>query len=122
MEARVRSDCSCLQLGSIQSWTQSEADRTETLRGTTGLPRCHPRGACFRGIVAIDVAVTTPSPLAFVLIRANLFMEELWKHYTDPSILDGTYPLPVHRFKKIYLTTVRDWGSPLLVLHHAVLP
>mmetsp|Transcript_78 Transcript_78/g.146 ORF Transcript_78/g.146 Transcript_78/m.146 type:complete len:357 (-) Transcript_78:46-1116(-) len=44
------------------------------------------------------------------ILRANLFMEELWKNFTRPQILQGKYPLPVHRFRKIYLTSVRDIG------------
>lgn len=43
-------------------------------------------------------------------LRASLFMEELWKNYTRPQILQGKYPLPVHRWRKIYLTSVRDIG------------
>jgi len=43
-------------------------------------------------------------------LRANLFGEELWKHYTRPEILQGRYPLPCNRWKKIYLTSVRDMG------------
>jgi len=41
-------------------------------------------------------------------LRANLFDEELWKQFTRPEILKGRYPLPCNRWKKTYLTSVRD--------------
>ncbi|KAL9187848.1 hypothetical protein ACHAXT_006226 [Thalassiosira profunda] len=50
------------------------------------------------------------SPCHVTSLRANIFGEELWKGYTRPQILDGKYPLPVHRWRKIYLTSVRDLG------------
>jgi len=43
-------------------------------------------------------------------LRANLFDEELWKQFTRPEILNGRYPLPCNRWKKTYLTSVRDMG------------
>ncbi|KAL7502138.1 hypothetical protein ACHAWX_000470 [Stephanocyclus meneghinianus] len=43
-------------------------------------------------------------------LRANIFMEELWKVYTRPQILKGCYPLPINWWRKIYLTSVRDMG------------
>ena len=43
-------------------------------------------------------------------LRANLFDEELWKQFTRPEILKGKYPLPCNRWKKTYLTSVRDMG------------
>ena len=43
-------------------------------------------------------------------LRANIFGEEIWKEYTRPEILRGRYPLPVNRWRKIYLTSVRDVG------------
>ena len=44
-------------------------------------------------------------------LRANLFDEELWKEFTRPEILQkGRYPLPCNRWKKTYLTSVRDMG------------
>lgn len=46
----------------------------------------------------------------FTSLRANLFGEELWKKYTRPDILKGIYPLSVNRWRKIYLTSVRDMG------------
>ena len=48
--------------------------------------------------------------LSFTALRANIFMEELWKHYTRPQILQGVYPLPVPSSRKIYLVSVRDLG------------
>mmetsp|Transcript_21820 Transcript_21820/g.47503 ORF Transcript_21820/g.47503 Transcript_21820/m.47503 type:complete len:330 (-) Transcript_21820:358-1347(-) len=49
--------------------------------------------------------------LSFSSLRANLFMEELWKGYTRPQILEGNYPLPAHRNKQLYFTSVRDMGQ-----------
>jgi uncharacterized protein YbjT (DUF2867 family) len=48
--------------------------------------------------------------LSFTSLRANLFMEELWKRYTRPSILKGTFPFSVPSDRPIYLTSVRDMG------------
>jgi NmrA-like family len=61
-------------------------------------------------------------PLIFVSLRANIFMEELWKKYTRPSILNGTYPLPVNFWTPIYLTSVRDMGrlAALWIERHGV--
>jgi len=50
------------------------------------------------------------SLLQFTSLRANLFMEELWKRYTRPQILAGKYPLPANRRRRIYLVSVRDLG------------
>ena len=50
------------------------------------------------------------SPSSVTSLRANIFGEELWKEYTRPDILKGRYPLPVNRWRKIYLTSVRDMG------------
>lgn len=49
-------------------------------------------------------------PTHVTSLRANIFMEELWKVYTRPQILEGRYPLPVNWWRKIYLTSVRDIG------------
>ena len=49
-------------------------------------------------------------PCRVTSLRANIFGEELWKEYTRPRILSGEYPLPVNRWRKIYLTSVRDMG------------
>ncbi len=35
--------------------------------------------------------------LPTTMLRACLFMEEFWKHYTRPSILKGSFPLPFNR-------------------------
>lgn len=50
------------------------------------------------------------SSIGFTSLRANLFMEELWKGYTRPAILKGKYPFSIPRDRKIYLTSVRDMG------------
>ncbi|CAB9503312.1 NmrA-like family [Seminavis robusta] len=49
--------------------------------------------------------------LSFTALRCNIFMEELWKVYTRPTILKGRYPLPVRGKRKIYLISVRDLGK-----------
>lgn len=43
-------------------------------------------------------------------LRANLFMEELWKSYTRPPILKGSYPFSLPPERPVYLTSVRDMG------------
>ena len=43
-------------------------------------------------------------------LRANLFMEELWKGYTRPKILKGTYPFSLPPTRQVYMTSVRDMG------------
>jgi len=43
-------------------------------------------------------------------LRANLFMEELWKSYTRPPILKGKYPFSLPPDRDVYLTSVRDMG------------
>ncbi|KAJ8601904.1 hypothetical protein CTAYLR_002691 [Chrysophaeum taylorii] len=44
-------------------------------------------------------------------LRANLFMEELWKAYTRPSIIDKQrFTFSVPSGKPMYLTSVRDMG------------
>jgi uncharacterized protein YbjT (DUF2867 family) len=50
------------------------------------------------------------SNISFTSLRANLFMEELWKKYTRPAILKGKYLFSVPASRKIYLTSVRDMG------------
>ena len=47
---------------------------------------------------------------SFIALRSNIFMEELWKEYTRPQILKGTYPIPVPSTRKIYFISVRDLG------------
>jgi len=60
--------------------------------------------------------------MSFTSLRAWLFMEELWKSYTRPQILSGTYPLPVPGWRKIYLVSVRDLGrlAGFIISHDAV--
>lgn len=48
--------------------------------------------------------------LSFISLRANLFMEELWKSYTRPAILAGKYPFAIPSNRYVYLTSVRDMG------------
>jgi uncharacterized protein YbjT (DUF2867 family) len=50
------------------------------------------------------------SGVHFTSLRANLFMEELWKGYTRPSILKGKYPFSIPSNRHMYLTSVRDMG------------
>ena len=57
-----------------------------------------------------QVLSSTAGGRHFTSLRANIFMEELWKEYTRPNILDGQYPLPVHRWRHLYFTSVRDMG------------
>lgn len=60
--------------------------------------------------VFIEAIETNHAPFQFTSLRAALFMEELWKRYTRPSILNGKYPLPVNRKRQVYLVNVRDFG------------
>lgn len=48
--------------------------------------------------------------LPLAALRANLFMEELWKDYTRPGILRGTFTFSVPGDKPLYLTSVKDMG------------
>ena len=50
------------------------------------------------------------SELPSTHLRANLFMEELWKSYTRPPILSGKYPFSLPPDRAVYLTSVRDMG------------
>jgi hypothetical protein len=52
----------------------------------------------------------TSQSLVFVILLANIFMEDLWKDYTRPSILEGKFPLPLNGWIPIYLTSVRGVG------------
>lgn len=61
-------------------------------------------------VTAFNKGTKGSRTMAFTSLRANIFMEELWKHYTRPTILGGTYPLPVPSSRKIYLVSVRDMG------------
>lgn len=48
---------------------------------------------------------------SYTSLRANLFMEELWKSYTRPSIINqGKYPFSIPSDRPICLTSVRDMG------------
>jgi len=60
--------------------------------------------------VAVAARHTTSSNIQVTSLRANLFMEEFWKHYTRPAIQKGTFPLSVPSDRPIYLTSVRDMG------------
>lgn len=49
--------------------------------------------------------------LPLCALRANLFMEELWKDYTRPAIVEKRrFTFSVPGDKPIYLTSVRDMG------------
>lgn len=43
-------------------------------------------------------------------LRANLFMDELWKKYTRPAILKGSFPFSLPPERMVHLTSVRDMG------------
>lgn len=49
-------------------------------------------------------------PGATTTLQATLFMEELWKRYTRPKILQGTFPFTVPPNKPLQLVAVRDMG------------
>lgn len=61
--------------------------------------------------VFVDAIETEEAFFQFTSLRATLFMEELWKRYTRPKILNGKYPLPANRKRQIYLVNVRDLGQ-----------
>jgi hypothetical protein len=48
--------------------------------------------------------------LQFTSLSANLFMGELWKKYTRPTILKGKFSFCVPPDRKIHLTSVRSMG------------
>jgi hypothetical protein len=48
--------------------------------------------------------------VSFTSLRANFFMEELWKSYTRPGILKGKFSFSVPPEREMYLTSVRDMG------------
>jgi uncharacterized protein YbjT (DUF2867 family) len=48
--------------------------------------------------------------IRFTSLRANLFMEELWKGYVRPQVLKGKFSFALAPSKKLYLTSVRDMG------------
>ncbi len=52
-----------------------------------------------------------PKGIRFTALRANLFMEELWKDISGrPKILAGKFSFALPPDRKIYLTSVRDMG------------
>ena len=44
------------------------------------------------------------------MLRACLFMEEFWKHYTRPSVLKGSFPFAVQGDRPLHLITTKDMG------------
>lgn len=46
----------------------------------------------------------------FTSLRSNFFMDELWKHYTRPGILNGKFTFCVPPNTPIHLTAVADMG------------
>lgn len=48
--------------------------------------------------------------LPTTMLRACLFMEELWKKYTRPSILKGVFSFSIQPDKPIHLITTKDMG------------
>lgn len=48
--------------------------------------------------------------LPTTFLRACLFMEEFWKHYTRPSVLKGSFPFAVQSNKPLHLITTKDMG------------
>ena len=70
----------------------------------TGIPRIEQKHA-------VEEVLREALPRVAVL-RAPLFMEELWKTYTRPGILTKrTYAFSVKRDKPLCLTSVKDMGS-----------
>ena len=70
----------------------------------TGIPRIEQKHA-------VEEVLREALPRVAVL-RAHLFMEELWKTYTRPSIVTKrTYAFSVRRDKLLCLTSVRDMGA-----------
>jgi uncharacterized protein YbjT (DUF2867 family) len=52
-----------------------------------------------------------PEGISFTALRANLFMEELWKDVSGrPKILNGRFMFAMPPDRKLYLTSVRDLG------------
>jgi uncharacterized protein YbjT (DUF2867 family) len=48
--------------------------------------------------------------LPTTMLRACLFMEELWKKYTRPSILKGSFPFAIQPDRPLHLITTKDMG------------
>lgn len=59
---------------------------------------------------AVEQVFQESNIASFVSLRANLFMEELWKGYTRPAILKGKFPFSIPSDRNIHLTSVRDMG------------
>jgi nucleoside-diphosphate-sugar epimerase len=60
---------------------------------------------------AVEAVLRDPSfGLRTTFIRPAMFMEEWWKHYTRPGILQGTLTLALPRDRPLQLTAVRDVG------------
>mmetsp|Transcript_16593 Transcript_16593/g.51649 ORF Transcript_16593/g.51649 Transcript_16593/m.51649 type:complete len:663 (-) Transcript_16593:71-2059(-) len=70
----------------------------------TGIPRIEQKHAA-------EAAFRSALPGRTAILRAHLFMEELWKGYTRPSIAKGTYGFSVPRDKPLCLTSVKDMGA-----------
>ena len=69
----------------------------------TGIPRIEQKHA-------VEEVLREALPRVAVL-RAHLFMEELWKTHTRPGITKRTYAFSVRRDKPLCLTSVKDMGS-----------
>lgn len=48
--------------------------------------------------------------LPTTMLRSCFFMEEFWKHYTRPSILNGKFPFSIQPNKPLHLLTTQDLG------------
>ena len=71
----------------------------------TGIPRIEQKHA-------VEEVLREALPGRVAVLRAHLFMEELWKTYTRPSIVTKrTYAFSVRRDKPLCLTSVRDMGA-----------
>lgn len=56
-------------------------------------------------------SVLQPQGITFVSLRANFFMEELWKKVTGrPKVLNGKFAFALPRDRGLYLISVRDMG------------
>mmetsp|Transcript_16832 Transcript_16832/g.54814 ORF Transcript_16832/g.54814 Transcript_16832/m.54814 type:complete len:378 (+) Transcript_16832:60-1193(+) len=59
----------------------------------------------------VEAIFRAQTQLPCTVLRASLFMEELWKRHTRPSIVaKGKFPFNVPPTKPIFLTSVRDMG------------
>ena len=54
--------------------------------------------------------VLKQASLPTTMLRACLFMEEFWKHYTRPSILKGSFSFAVQPDRPLHLITTKDMG------------